>query len=137
MLLVPSEYSKPLLSSRSIFGRKAQFWSIFFRFFFFLSFFLSSFIFLLPAKLTRCRRSRYTSFPHSSLSLWSRMCNEGLKYSIHDRITRFMNGRNRHTLAAGRHFESSAHAQNTSPLLGEIGDCCVPSLSLLSFGCSF
>ena len=47
---------------------------------------------------------------------------------IHDRITRFIIGRNRHTLAGGRHFESSVHAQNTS-LLGEIGNCCV-SLSL-------
>ena len=54
---------------------------------------------------------------------------------IHDKITRFIIGWNRHTLAAGRHFEYSAHVQNTSPLLGEIGDY-VSSLSLLSFGYS-
>ena len=108
MLLVPPECSKPLLLHN---GSKSQISPIFF-------FFFLSFIFLLPAKLTRCRITRKTSFPHSSLSLWSRMCNEGLK---HDKITRFMNGWNTHTLAAGRHFEISAHVQNTSPLLGEIG----------------
>ena len=42
-----------------------------------------------------------------------------------------MNGRIRYTLAAGHHFEISGHAQNTSPLLGEISDCCVPSLSIV------
>lgn len=39
-------------------------------------------------------------------------------------------------LLVERHFAFSAHAQNTS-LLDEISDYCVPSPSLLLFGCSF
>ena len=94
MPLVPSERSKPCPN-----------WLIFF-FFIFLSFFLLSSFFILDVEEADTFRFFTVPFRFGRRCATKDCClHPWQNNKIH----------NRHTLAAGRHFESSAHAQNTSP----------------------